>query len=125
MKTNWIRTTEIAAAIGFCAAILCAQNKAKLPGEDWESLFNGKDLTGWVKIGNESWTVEDGIIHGHGVTKDYGYLQTERSFKDFQLSLRFRCEGDGNSGVFFHTAFRPGTADVTQGLQFEVDCNLM
>lgn len=99
--------------------------KPKPPGEDWVSLFNGKDLSGWVKIGNESWTVEeDGVIHGKGVTKDYGYLQTEKSFQDFQLSLKFRCEGDGNSGVFFHTAFKPGTADVTQGLQFEVDCTI-
>jgi hypothetical protein len=107
------------------ALLLPAQSaKPKLPGEDWVSLFNGKDLTGWVKIGNESWTVEDGVIHGKGVTKDYGYLQTEKSFQDFQLSLKFRCEGDGNSGVFFHSAFKPGTADVTQGLQFEVDCTI-
>ena len=98
--------------------------RKKLPGEDWVSIFNGKDLTGWVKIGNESWTVEDGLIHGRGVTKDYGYLQTEKSYRDFQLSLKFACEGDGNSGVFFHTAFKPGTADVTQGLQFEVDCTI-
>jgi hypothetical protein len=28
----------------------------KLPGEDWVSLFNGKDLSGWIKIGNEQWT---------------------------------------------------------------------
>jgi hypothetical protein len=33
--------------------------------------------------------------------------------------------GDGNSGVFFHSAFNPGTADVTQGMQFEIDCKMM
>ena len=104
-------------ALPFLALFANAQtDKPKLPGEDWVSLFNGNDLSGWVKIGNESWTVEDGVIHGKGVTKDYGYLQTEKSFQDFQLSLKFRCEGDGNSGVFFHTVFKPGTADVTQGL---------
>lgn len=109
----------------FAAMLAYSQSgKAKLPGEDWVSLFSGKDLSGWVKIGNESWTVEDGVIHGKGITQDYGYLQTEKSFQDFQLSLKFRCEGDGNSGVFFHTAFKPGTADVTQGLQFEVDCTI-
>src|SRR2546427_2211971 len=43
---------------------------------------------------------------------------------DFHLSLRFKCEADGNSGVFFHTDFKPGTADVSQGLQFEIDRNL-
>ena len=58
------------------------------------------------------------------MTKDYGYLQTEKSYKDFQMSLRFKCEGDGNSGVFFHTWFKPGTADVTKGPQFEIDCTL-
>lgn len=94
------------------------------PEEKWVSLFNGTDLTGWVKIGKESWTVEDGVIHGRGVTKDYGYLQTEKPYKDFQLSLQFKCEGDGNSGVFFHTDFKPGTADVTKGMQFEVDCTI-
>src|SRR5947209_12803475 len=107
------------------ACTLFAQSqRPKPPGEDWVSLFNGKDLNGWVKIGNEKWDVEDGAIHGVGVTKDYGYLQTEKSYKDFHLSLKFRCEGDGNSGVFFHTAFKPGTADVTQGLQFEIDCGI-
>ncbi len=40
------------------------------------------------------------------------------------MSLRFKCEGDGNSGVFFHVEFKPGTADVTQGPQFEIDCNI-
>lgn len=98
--------------------------KPKLPGEDWVSLFNGKDLTGWIKIGNEKWDVEDGTIHGRAITKDYGYLQTEKDYVDFQLSLKFKCEADGNSGVFFHVAFKPGTADVTQGPQFEIDCGL-
>ena len=95
-----------------------------LPGEDWVSLFNGKDLTGWVKVGNETWNVEQGTIHGLATSKDYGYLKTEKSYKDFHLSLRFKCEGDGNSGVFFHVNFKPGTADVSQGLQFEIDCKI-
>jgi len=95
--------------------------RPKLPGEEWVKLFNGKDLAGWVKIGNESWTVEDGVIHGKGVTKDYGYLQTEKQYKDFHMSLQFKCEADGNSGVFFHVDFKPGTADVSKGMQFEID----
>jgi hypothetical protein len=95
--------------------------KPVLPGEDWVSLFNGKDLTGWVKVGNEKWVVEAGTVHGQGVTKDYGYLRTEKKYKDFHLFVRFKCEAKGNSGVFFHTDFVPGTADVSQGLQFEID----
>jgi hypothetical protein len=93
----------------------------KLPGEDWVSLFNGTDLTGWVKVGNEKWEVENGAIHGQGITKEYGYLRTKQPYKDFHLSLRFKCEADGNSGVFFHSDFKPGTADVSKGLQIEID----
>lgn len=98
--------------------------KPKLPGEDWIQLFNGKNLDGWNKVGNEKWDVADGVIHGSAVTKEYGYLETAKKYVDFQLALKFKCEGDGNSGVFFHSAFTPGTADVSQGLQFEIDCGM-
>ena len=107
------------------AAIVSARAQQPTPPEPgWVSLFNGKDLSGWVTVGKESWTVENGAIHGRAVTKDYGYLQTGKTYKDFELSLRFRCEVSGNSGVFFHTYFKPGTADVSQGLQFEIDQTL-
>jgi hypothetical protein len=87
----------------------------------WASLFNGKDLTGWVEVGKEKWSVEGGAIRGQAISKEYGYLKTEKNYKDFELSMRFKCEGDGNSGVFFHTEFAPGTPNVSQGLQFEID----
>jgi Domain of Unknown Function (DUF1080) len=100
------------------------QPKPKIPGNDWIQLFNEKDLAGWIPIGTESWTVEgDGILHGKGLTKAYGYLETDKDYKDFQLSLRFKCVGDGNSGVFFHTGFKG--VDATQGFQFEIDCTMM
>jgi hypothetical protein len=108
-----------------CACDAGAQAKPKTPGNDWIELFNGTDLAGWTKIGAESWTVEDGLLHGRGLTKAYGYLETEKDYKDFQLSLRFKCVGDGNSGVFFHTGFKPNSVDTTQGMQFEIDCTMM
>lgn len=125
MLKQFFTTAAIALSLTILGQAVMAQQQKGLPGEDWISLFNGQDLSGWTPVGKESWTVENGVIHGKGLTKDYGYLQTDRPFKDFQLSLRFKCVGDGNSGVFFHTAFKPGTADVTQGMQFEIDCNMM
>ncbi len=111
-----------------CAANLLAQGPRvhikKLPGEDWAPLFNGKDLNGWVEVGKEKWMVENGTIHGMAVSKDYGYLKTAKNYTDFHLTLKFKCDGDGNSGVFFHSEFKPGTAEVTQGLQFEIDCTI-
>ena len=103
-------------------ALAAAQGPhAKLPNEQWVKLFDGQSLSGWIEVGHEKWSVQDGTIHGQAVTKDYGYLKTAKNYKDFEMTLRFKCEGDGNSGVFFHTEFTPGTADVSQGLQFEID----
>ncbi|MFN7997302.1 MAG: DUF1080 domain-containing protein [Bryobacteraceae bacterium] len=103
------------------AAVAAAQPRLTEAKEGWVSLFNGKDLTGWVNVGGEKWTVEDGVIHGLGVTKGYGYLMTDKNYRDFELALRFKCESDGNSGVFYRTSFKPGTADVAEGYQFEID----
>ncbi|CAN5720191.1 DUF1080 domain-containing protein [soil metagenome] len=100
------------------------RNRPLHPGEQWVQLFNGKDLTGWVEVGKEKWTVEDGTIHGQGVSDAYGYLRTEQKYKSFWLSLRFKCEADGNSGVYFHTDFTPGTVDVSSGKQVEIDRTL-
>lgn len=110
---------------GVAPALAQQPDRPRLHGEDWVQLFNGTDLTGWVNVGQEKWTVSNGELHGEAVTKGYGYLKTEKNYKDFVLALRFKCVGTGNSGVFFHTDFQPGTPNVSQGLQFEVDCVMM
>jgi hypothetical protein len=104
------------------ASIALAQQAKgpKLPGEDWVSLFNGTDLSGWRQVGREKWTVEDGVIHGQGITNAYGYLVTEKSYKDFHLFLRFLCVGPGNSGVYVHSHFKGDTVDIL-GWQIEID----
>jgi hypothetical protein len=82
------------------------------------SLFNGKDLSGWVIYGTEKWYVEDGLlISESGPDKEYGYLGTKKAYKDFELNLEFKQEADGNSGVFIRS-----TVDGTKvsGWQVEV-----
>lgn len=70
-----------------------------------QTLFNGKDLTGWKIYGTEKWYVEDGLlVCESGPDKEYGYLGTEQKFKDFELTLEFKQEANGNSGVFFHSS---------------------
>jgi len=65
------------------------------------SLFNGKDLKGWTPYGTEKWYVEDGLlICESGPDKAYGYLATDKHYKNFELNLEFKQEADGNSGVF-------------------------
>ena len=70
-----------------------------------ESLYNGKDLSGWEIYGTEKWYVEDGLlICESGPDAEYGYLATKKTFKDFELTLEFKQEADGNSGVFFRSS---------------------
>lgn len=90
-------------------------------GPEWKQLFNGKDLTGWKMQGKEKWVVENEAIYGEGVSKEYGYLVTEREYRNFHLSLRFKCEADGNSGVYLHTRFEGDTAKHIGGRQIEID----
>ena len=68
------------------------------------SLFNGKDLSGWTPYGTEKWFVEDGLlICESGPDKAYGYLATDKHYKNFELNLEFKQEADGNSGVFIRS----------------------
>ena len=67
--------------------------------DEWQKLFNGKDLTGWVEIGKQgSWQAADGILYCSG--KGGGWLSTDKTYANFELDLEFRVPADGNSGVF-------------------------
>lgn len=82
------------------------------------SLFNGNNLDGWKIYGTEKWYVEDGLlVCESGPDEQYGYLATEKRYKDFVLTLEFKQEADGNSGVFIRS-----TVDGTKvsGWQVEV-----
>ena len=83
-----------------------------------ESLFNGKNLDGWNIHGTELWYVENGIlICESGPDKGYGYLSTEKFYDDFDLTVEFKQEANGNSGIFIRSTFE-GTK--VSGWQVEV-----
>lgn len=81
-------------------------------------MFNGKNLEGWRNHGTENWYVERGnMICESGPDKEYGYLASEKEYKDFILRLEFKQEANGNSGVFFRSSIE-GTK--ISGWQVEV-----
>lgn len=83
-----------------------------------KSLFNGEDLTGWTVYGTEKWYAEDGLlVCESGPDEQYGYLATKEHYKDFTLTLEFKQEADGNSGVFIRSTVE-GTK--VSGWQVEV-----
>ena len=105
----------------FVTAQAFAQAAAEKP---WVSLFDGTDLSGWKTNGAEKWVVDDGAILGESTVGKYGYLTTEKTYRDFNLRLRFKCETNGNSGVFTRsriTGDSPKTGPDIVGMQVEVD----
>ncbi len=94
-----------------------ANTPATAPAPDpatapWTTLFNGKDLTGWLYQCRPAdknlalFSVENGTIRAHAATPqevhhDHAWMTTEGEYSDFVLRLKFQCvKGDpGNSGI--------------------------
>ncbi len=115
-EKNMVKSNKYAAvlllALAISSTISFAQKKTKL--------FNGKDLTGWRIHGTEKWYVEKGeLVCESGPDKGYGYLATEKSYKNFELSVQFKQGANGNSGVFFRSTIAPGSTKIS-GWQVEV-----
>jgi len=83
-----------------------------------KTLFNGENLDGWTIYGTELWYVEDGVlVCESGPDGQYGYLGTTDEYKNFELTLEFKQEANGNSGVFIRSTVE-GTK--VSGWQVEV-----
>jgi hypothetical protein len=129
MATSW---TNPLAAVALCVLAGCASRPLPASGPvaaappaspaaaPWTPLFNGRDLSGWKTHGEERWTVDKGEILGEALTQAYGYLSTEKNYRDFELKAMFKAEGKGNSGIFFHSTLEG--VDI-KGVQVEVDPN--
>ena len=69
-----------------------------------KKIFNGKNLDGWKVHGTEIWYVEEGqLVCESGPEEKYGYLSTQNYYNDFILTLKFKQDSDGNSGVFIRS----------------------
>jgi hypothetical protein len=72
--------------------------------DNWTSLFNGQDLSGWipVNVAPNTFTVRDERIVTTGVPM--GILRTDRHYENFALELQWRhlAQG-GNAGLFVYS----------------------
>lgn len=69
--------------------------------EQWQSLYNGKDLSGWVLVNTppETWSMKDDMLICSG--KPVGEIRTEQMYQNFILELQWRhMVPGGNAGVF-------------------------
>lgn len=114
-------------------ALLIATSSAAhgVAGDDWQVLFNGKDLTGWrPNTQPEAFSVVDGAIRVHA-TQAYAHLffigdgsPDAGRFKNFELEATVRGEPSSNSGIYFHTAIDCGEGPkLTLKKGYEVQLN--
>ena len=65
----------------------------------FEDLINGRDLTGWNVIGEQSnWEVDKLVLTATG-KGGIGWLLTDKEYADFVLRLEYQAEPRANSGI--------------------------
>jgi len=78
-----------------------------LAEDGWISMFDGKTLDGWKASERpESWSVEDGVLAGHGGVSHLFWM--ERQCEDCEFIAEVKIADGANSGMYFRTAFGPG-----------------
>jgi len=87
---------------------LAAASSAGKPSDSFVSLFNGRNLDGWVVAGNaEGFRVVDGCIHSDG-GKGGQWIRTARQYGNFVLRMEWMLSRVGNSGVFIRNGKEGG-----------------
>ncbi|OAV72989.1 hypothetical protein Barb6_00649 [Bacteroidales bacterium Barb6] len=107
--------------VACCFATASAQESNELTkqekAEGWVLLFDGQHFDGWRKCNATgmpaNWSVDDNAMKvargekaGHG--QDGDILFAAKKYKDFELSIDWRIESEGNSGIFYYITEYPG-----------------
>jgi len=106
-------------ALGWCSGVLSYRAAGQESGKQ-ESLFNGKDLTGWVTPDDKAiFSVENGEIVGRtqGDLKKNEFLVTDKPYRDFVLKAKVKIR-NGNSGIQFRS--KRAADDAVSGPQADV-----
>jgi HEAT repeat protein len=93
-------------------------------GGQWQSLFDGKSLDGWVQRGGKAlYRAEDGAIVGASVKgTPNSFLCTEKTYSDFVLELDFKVDPGLNSGVQIRSeSYKAYKNGRVHGYQVEID----
>ena len=92
---------------------------------EWQTLFNGKDLTGW-KVGGPDGTfkVENGAIAANGFAGPghlfYDGPVANHQFRNFDLKLDVMAKNKSNGGVYVLTEFQQ-TGFPGKGFEIQVN----
>lgn len=90
-----------------------------------QTLFNGRNLDNWDKLGPHAWRVEDGVIKATTRTVGRSYIiWPQRVTGNFELSFDYKPSsqrpGNGHHGVFYR-ATMPLGSEPASGLAMPLD----
>ena len=105
-------------------AVMCCLVGFSAERNGWKSLFNGKNLRGWVKLnGNAEYRVEKGELVGVSTLNTPNtFLATEQEYSDFILELEYKVDEGVNSGVQIRSHSKPEYKNgIVYGYQCEID----
>ncbi|MCH7855884.1 MAG: DUF1080 domain-containing protein [Gemmatimonadetes bacterium] len=88
---------SLTTAVGFAFAIAALPALATAQAGEWTTLFDGSSLDGWRVLGNANWELADGAV---SADSGNGFLVSEESYDDFELTLEFWVDEPANSGIF-------------------------
>ncbi|MHC4425169.1 MAG: family 16 glycoside hydrolase, partial [Planctomycetota bacterium] len=114
----------IATSLVFGMAYISLSGMSFAAGEDWQNLFDGKTLNGWIqRNGHAKYTAEDGMIVGTTVLDTpNSFLCTEKMYTDFILELEFLVEPGMNSGIQIRSnSYKHYKNYRVHGYQVEID----
>jgi hypothetical protein len=88
----------------YVVSMILACSGVAQAADDFKPLFNGKDLTGWVRVNCApgTFTVQDGVIVSTGIPT--GVLRTDRQYENYILEMEWKhLKPNGNAGLFVHS----------------------
>ena len=83
----------------------------------WVSLFNGKDLSGWVPVHDVTAEVKDGNLR---IVKGMGWLRSEKEYGDFVFEAEWRALVKEYDSGFFIRCVKEGKPWPTDGWQINL-----
>ena len=115
---NTIRYTWLILSMFILSSFISDSSLINKEKNELINLFNGINLSGWTIHGTEKWYVDNGeLVCENGPDNQYGYLSTTEYYDDFILTLEFKQESNGNSGVFFRSTLE---GVIINGWQVEI-----
>jgi hypothetical protein len=110
-------TTLVITFLSLCIIHTMAQDNTlskKEKNDGWKLLFDGKTTTGWRNYNSNeigsAWKVEDGaLVLDKSVTQreERGDIITQDEFENFELTIDWKIDSCGNSGIMFNVVEDP------------------